>query len=211
MCCSTAEFGIADKYSSDFIRNFNTVLSTITTLLSTISKLIEDVLTKLNGLPPPSAYARLATWHVWQEKATAILNLRPPTNQGLPIEVLHPVFATFRNDVSSMRLDKWSPKVKVNIASRELCEEMACSFEDETARLTKLTELLRGFGLDMQNQYHIQGNSLHETRSARPGLHLSAGKTVLLGELKAEFENGDPYVQVSRSYQALVHNLERRG
>jgi len=34
------------------------------------------------------------------------------------------------------------------------------------------------------------------------------GKTVLLGEIRLEFETGDPYMHASCSYQALVHRLE---
>ncbi len=120
MCCSADEFGIADKYSSDTIASLNSILSHITTILSEIVVHIEAILTELGGLPEPSAYTHLATWCVWQKKATAVLNLRPRTNQGLPIETLHPVFATFLNDVRSMRLDEWAPEEDANTASIDL-------------------------------------------------------------------------------------------
>lgn len=210
MCCPVDEFGIADEYSSEEIASYNYILSLITNLLSKIAELIEAVLIELAAFPEPSAYAHLATWRVWQKKPTAILNLRPQTSQGLPIETLHPVFATFLNDVRSMPLDKWAPANEANTASIGLCKAMADSFDNETARRTKLKQLLHSFGLHLQTEYYIPPTLPQETHSVRVGLHLSAGvgKTVLLGEIKAEFETGDPYMQVSRSYQALVHYLK---
>ena len=78
----------------------------ISKLLASVTELTKAVLAELRGLPEPSAYAHHKTWRVWQEKDTAILNLRPPTNQGLPIEILHPAFASFLHDVRSMRPDE---------------------------------------------------------------------------------------------------------
>ena len=124
------EFGIANKYSSDSITYRMSMLSGLTTLLSKIAQLIEAVLTELQVLPEPSAYAHHSTWCVWQKRHTAILNLRPEANQGLPIETLHPVFAAFLNDVRSMRPDEWAPEEDVNTASIDLCKAMADIFDN---------------------------------------------------------------------------------
>ena len=212
VCCPADEFGIADKYSSDLITTHAAVLSEITALLSKIAKLIETLLIELAGLPEPSAYAHLVTWRDWQEEPTAILNLRPPTNQGLPVETLHPVFAAFRDDIRLMRVDEWAQESDANTTSMDLCNTMANSFDNETARRTILKELLRDFSLDLTAEYYIPPTLPRETHSVRADLHLSAGtRTVLLGEIKVEFESGDPYMQVSRAYQALVHHLQEQG
>ena len=180
----------------------NAYLFHITQLLNRIITLSEAVQTETQRLPEPSAYAQHKIWSVWQEKATAILNLRPPTKEGLPIEILHPAFASFLHDVRSMPPDEWALGHEVNQVSLALCQAMALKFDNEQQRRIKLTELLRRLGLEPQTEYHIEQTLPHERHS------LSApGKTVLLGEIKSEFETGDPYMQVSRSYQALIHNL----
>ncbi len=186
------------------------ILSDITTLLSKVAQLIEAVLTKLEVPPEPSAYAHHATWRVWQKRQTAILNLRPEANQGLPIETLHPVFAAFLNDVRSMRLEEWAPEEDANTTSIDLCKAMADIFDNETAWRSMLKELLLRLGLDLQTEFYIPPTPPHETHSAQVDLHLSGGtgKTILLGDIKVEFESGDPYMLVSRSYQMLVNHLK---
>ena len=186
------------------------MLSGITTLLSKIAQVIEGVLTELEVPPEPSAYAHHATWHIWQQRRTAILNLRPEANQGLPIETLHPVFAAFLNDVRSMRLDEWAPEEDANTASIDLCKAMADSFDNKVARRTMLMEMLLRLGLHLQAEFYIEPTPPHDIHGARTDLHLSGGtgKTILLGEIKVEFESGDPYMQVSRSYQILVNHLK---
>ena len=79
----------------------------ISQLLVNIITLTEAAQAETQVLPEPSAYAQHEIWSVWQEKATAILNLRPPTKEGLPIEVFHPAFASFLHDVRSMPPDEW--------------------------------------------------------------------------------------------------------
>jgi len=185
-----------------------TVVSSATSLFAKVAKLIEDALAEVRGFPEPPAYAHQEIWHVWQKKDTAILNLRPPTNRGLPIEILHPVFASFVHDVRLMHPNEWALENDANQVSIALCEAMAYNFENEGTRCAKLTDLLCHLGLRLQNEFHIARALPLETHSARPDLCLSAqGKTVLLGEIKQEFETGDPYMQTSRSYQALVHHL----
>lgn len=187
-------------------------LSAITILLAKVIKLTGDVLAELRGLPEPSAYAYCDTWRVWQKKDTAIVNLRPPTNQGLPIEVLHPAFASFLHDVRSMPPDKWTLEDDVNQVSLLLCTTMAHDLVSKNTRRTELRDHLRRLDLELQVEFYIDPTLPLETHAARSDLCLSSGQTVvLLGEVKGEFETGDPYMQVSRSYQALVHYLESQG
>ena len=126
-----------------------TNISAITPLLAEVAKLTEDVLAELRGLPPPSAFAYCNTWRVWQEKDKAILNLRPPTNQGLPIEVLHPAFASFHHDVRSMPPDMWTLESDVNQVSLSLCKTMAYDFENDNTRRTQFKNQLRKLGLEL--------------------------------------------------------------
>lgn len=206
--CRTRDF--ANEYSAAVLIPLNTRISAINKLLPKLAKLTETILVQIRGLPTPS-YAEQTTWRIWQNKDTAILNLRPPTNEGLPIETLHPAFATFVHDVKSIPLDEWVPEDDINKVSLALCQVMGHGFMDETPRRTELTKQLRSLGLGLQDEFHIERTPPLETHSVRPDLCLSVRDTaVLLGEVKSEFETGDPYMQVSRSYQALVHHLENK-
>ena len=172
-------------------------------------KLSKDIIVELHGLPEPSAYAWYITWCVWQKKETAILNLRPPTNEGLPIEVLHPAFATFVYDIKSIPPDEWTLEDDVNQVSLALCRAMARDFDSERTRRAELMKQLHPLGLGLRIEFQIEQTPPLETHSVWPDLCISDQDTiVLLGEVKSEFESGDPYMQVSRSYQALVHRLE---
>ena len=152
-------------------------------------KLSKDIIVELHGLPEPSAYARHITWRVWQKKETAILNLRPPTNEGLPIEVLHPAFATFVHDTKSIPPDEWALEDDVNQVSLALCRVMACDFDSERARCAELMKQLHPLGLGLRMEFHIEQTPPLETHSAWPGLCIADQDTiVLLGEVKSEFE-----------------------
>ena len=207
--CRTRNF--ANEYSAAVLIPLKVQICATNRLLLELAKLTETILMEVRGLPTPSSYAEQTTWRVWQDKDTAILNLRPPTNEGLPIETLHPAFATFVHDIKSIRPDEWVQENDINKVSLALCQIMGHSFTDETARRTELTKQLHSLGLGLQVECHIERTLPLETHSVRPGLSLSVrDTTVLLGEVKSEFETGDPYMQVSRSYQALVHHLENK-
>ena len=184
-------------------------VAAINPLLAEAAQLIEAILAERERLPEPSMYATHKIWYVWQKKDNAIRNLRPPTKQGLPIEVLHPAFASFLANIRSMDHDEWAREDDANQASLEICRDMAFGFENGVARRTKLVESLRHVGLGVEVDCSIPPNHKLETHSARPDLRIAAGRrTILLGDVKHEFETGDAYMQVSRSYQALVHNLQ---
>src|SRR5258706_1032130 len=86
---------IANEYSAAALDALNNRLFAINELLPKFVQLSKDTLVELQGLPEPSAYAHHKTWRVWQTKDTAILNLRPPINEGLPTKILHPAFTSF--------------------------------------------------------------------------------------------------------------------
>ena len=188
-------------------------VATITTLLAKVAELTEALQKELQSLPAPCAYAHPKTWSLWQEKDTAILNLRPPKNEGLPIEVLHPAFATFVHDIKTMQPNEWTAEVDTNKVSITLCNEMAKDFPNEPDRRTVLTDQLNRLQLALRVEYHIQKTLPMEAHSVRPDIGLQVGDmTVLLGVVKGEVgTTGDAYMHVSRSYQALVNNLEGKG
>ena len=168
-------------------------LSAIIPLLPKFAKLTEAILVEIRRLPTPSSYAEQTTWRVWQDKDTAILNLRPPTNEGLPIETLHPAFATFIHDIKSIRPDEWVRENDINRVSLALCQIMGHGFTDGAARRTELTKQLHSLGLGLQVEFHTARTPPLEAHSVRPDLSLSVrDTTVLLGEVKSEFETGDP-------------------
>ena len=196
-------------YTTAALKALRSRLSVIDRLLLKFVQVSKDTLVELNGLPEPSAYAHHITWGVWQKKETAILNLRPSTNEGLPIEVLHPAFATFVHDVRSIPPDEWALEDDVNKVALALCRAMASDFDCEHTRRAELMKQLHPLGLGLRIEFHIEKTPPLETHSVWPDLCISCqNTTVLLGEVKSEFETGDPYMQVSRSYQALVHRLE---
>jgi hypothetical protein len=100
--------------------------------------------------------------------------------------------------------DEWAPEDEVSQASLALCREMAFDFGDETARRSKLMELLRRLGLELEVEFWIPPNHKLETDNARADLLIAAGRSAdLLGVVKPEFESGGAYMQASRSYQAI--------
>ena len=216
VCYPCRTRGIANASLAAALDALNNQLFDINELLPKFVQLSKDTLVELQGLPEPSAYAHHKTWRVWQNKDTAILNLRPPTNEGLPIEILHPAFASFVYDVKSIPPDEWAVEDNINRVSMALCQAMACDFESEgeheseRTRRTELTMQLRSLGLGLlQVEFYIERTLPLETHGVQPDLYLSVrGNTVLLGEIRSEFETGDPYMHASRSYQALVHHME---
>jgi hypothetical protein len=211
VCCPPEWLGFADESSPAPVIAHRSHVALITTLLAKVAELTEAVQEELRGLPEPSAYAHHETWGVWQRKDTAILNLRPPENEGLPIEILHPAFATFVHDVKTMQSDKWTLEDDANQVSLALCSVMAYDFPDDAARRTALAYQLNRLDLALQLEYHIPHTIPIEIHSVRPDLGLQdRGMTVLLGVVKGEIGTGDAYMQASRSYQALVNSLVGR-
>ncbi|KAH7907631.1 hypothetical protein BJ138DRAFT_1104165 [Hygrophoropsis aurantiaca] len=94
-------------------------------------------------VPTPSSYARRSKWAVWQKKNTAILCLRPPEKQGLPLCLLDNVFRTFRINASAALPITFKENVTIEVA-HALCAEMGGVFEDERARSECFFKFLQG-------------------------------------------------------------------
>ncbi|CAG8601484.1 12629_t:CDS:2, partial [Acaulospora colombiana] len=111
---------------------------------------------------PPSAnsYAQSMTWPAWQKRSTAILNLRPSQNQGLPISILHNIFSGFRAFMADP-----PPKTDNLPAAYQtaynICLRMADSFSDAEARRNDFqNHLMQFFGryMHFENDFAIDPN-----------------------------------------------------
>ena len=133
------------------------------------------------------------------KKDKATLNLRPPTNQGLLIEVYHPAFASFLHDVrSSMPPDIWTLESNVNQVSLAVCSTMVYEFENENIRRTWLMVQPHKFDIELQVEFYIPPTLPLETHISQLDLRLSAEETtILLGEVKGEFETGSMYASLA--------------
>ena len=135
-------------------------------------------------------------------KEAAILNLRPPTNEGLPIEVLHPAFATFVHDVRSIPPDEWALEDDVNQVSLALCRAMARDFDSERTRRAELVKQLHPLELRLRIEFHIEQTPPLETHSARPDLCISNEDTMERSSpsLKLAIHICKPRAPIKRSY-----------
>jgi len=88
----------------------------------------------------------------------------------------------------------------MNCAAVQLCEEMASAFDDEISQRNMLRRVLEPLSLGLKYEYPINPTPPLEIHSACVGLYISNTKRpIVLGEIKNDFESGDPYMQVSRS------------
>ncbi|KAG9056127.1 hypothetical protein FS842_000266 [Serendipita sp. 407] len=95
----------------------------------------------------PSGFAK--DWHKYQteRKTDAHLCLRPPALKGLPLELLHPAFATFRQTLADtyppQKID--STVLQAANTAIELCAVMGCYYKDERDRGTAFAAALDPF------------------------------------------------------------------
>jgi hypothetical protein len=81
-------------------------------------------------------YAMHKIWRVWQRRNTAIVNLRPPTNQGLPIEVIEMVVGP------TPTIERFEPNIIVRFWGRSFgCKRALHCIEvyPESRYLTRLS------------------------------------------------------------------------
>lgn len=194
---------------------YKTVLESLKLQLGVVQQLTEELLRQLSSLPSAEEYGYQSVWSVWQKKDTAILNLRPPNNMCLPLTVLHPAFARLMQTVYHVREPTpGTPASVVYISALQvafaLCEHMAEPFEEDESRCRDLCHQLRGLLGSSLRKYSLNIESNHplETVPSKADLYVEKnGFITALGIVKGEFESGDPYMSVSRAYQALVHRM----
>jgi hypothetical protein len=160
---------------------------------------------------PPSAghFAKSNEWIKWQiNPATAMLNLRPSNNLGLPLATLHPIFARFNAALQQSLPDHSDTYIAYRTAFR-LCIDMATNFDTEVARRnafeTCVKPLFPGYSFVHKVALEPAENSTREYHTSRADVLVYRYQRPVMGaEFKAEF-TGDAYMQVSRIYQILVN------
>jgi hypothetical protein len=167
-------------------------------------KLYEELLENKTYPPSASEYAKPKIWSAWQQKSTAILNLRPSDKQGLPLAILHPIFTRFRVTVQQQPLTAVALRIAYN-----LCIEMANSFKDEKARRDAFETCIKPFFRGYKFEHEIIVESTFERHDSRVDLLISLNEhPVLGGENKNEFTTGDAYMKISRVYQTWINHLK---
>jgi len=133
----------------------------------------------------------------------------------LPLTVLHPAFARLLKSVNhapepgpaTRASDVYISALRVAFA---LCEHMPEPYAEDESRCRDLCHHLRGLlGSSLRtHSLHIESNHPLEAIPSKADLYVEKnGLITALGIVKGEFESGDPYMSVSRAYQALVHKL----
>jgi hypothetical protein len=148
-------------------------------------------------MPSPSVFAK--DWVEAQNGPHAILCLRPPARQGLPLVTLHRAFLFFVNEFK-----KPLPMTEVDAlkAAVRLCTAMAKPYESEPERRD-------AFNLAL-DPYIPRGSWLPQiSLGDQPGMTGQLDGALegypLLREDREEIgSNGDPHMKIARGFQAYV-------
>jgi hypothetical protein len=130
-----------------------------------------------------------------------MLCLRPVEKRGLPVYLLHRAFLVFRTQCRQPLPDKPEAAEAMRTATL-LCSRMGNAFPTEDARSLAFGDTFQAFFSNWQPEVKMNINdgtvSDYVDRALRS--RRSGGIILVLGEDKLEFDTGDPYMQVSRSY-----------
>ncbi|CAG8678193.1 5647_t:CDS:2, partial [Acaulospora colombiana] len=184
--------------------NYGFSVQSVNDQLEKVANVYKEMLEDEQYPPSASHYATPAVWAKWQGKETAILNLRPSTNQGLPLSTLNLIFSRFY-----ATFEQQPSEVVAMQVAHNLCVTMASSFKDERARGGAFVDCVRPMfnGYDFRTE--VEMNSSLERHSSKAGLVLVHGiREVLGGEYKLECGTGDAYMQISRVYQTWINHLK---
>lgn len=180
----------------------------VKTRLKTLYDLYKELLAADNSPPSASHYAKPGVWLEWQKKPTAILNMRPSFNQGLPISVLHPIFARFRATLQHPSPDTTDPLI--HHVAFDLCTKMADAYGDERARLAEFEKCIKPLFPErtrtlprwtFQKEVYVQ--SQRELHASKAGLLIFYDSIPVIG-IEAKLEHGDAYMQLSRLFQTWI-------
>ena len=143
----------------------------------------EELKNRLSQLPPPSDMARYFTQ---SSENFIFLNKRPAVAQGLPTELLHPVFGQFLDDCTTLL-----PTPDDVLFAHKVSTSMAGYFKGEDDRTDCLLRLFREH-LKIDIGY-VQGKAITDgTWQTGPQFEFMAMNI----EVKKEIgSSGDPYIQ----------------
>jgi hypothetical protein len=145
-------------------------------LVDAVAKLYKELLEEETYPPSASEYAKPKIWPQWQQRSTAILNLRPSDKQGLPLSILHPVFARFRVTVQQ------EPRTGIALhTAYNLCIEMANSFENEKARREEFETCIKPFFPGYKFEHEVVVGSRFERCDSTVNLLMTRNENPVLG------------------------------
>ncbi|KAG8906705.1 hypothetical protein FRB99_006303 [Tulasnella sp. 403] len=147
----------------------------------------------------PSSFCR-GEW-VGQQKRPAFINcLRPRERSGLPLKLLHPMFAKFSALIEGDPNYSDPKFILAEQVATELCHEMPQNFGSEDFRLKKFSSIV----LPLFDEIGTLDRTAIGACQADFGLKIRGIGLVLVGEGRNEPGGGagDPYMQVAASYDA---------
>ncbi|KAG8817439.1 hypothetical protein FRC17_011233 [Serendipita sp. 399] len=160
----------------------------------------EVVLTK-QAMPTPSAFGKRNVWPKAQEGPDAILCLRPPDKQGLPLILLHSAFLTFVNELDRPLSPADAPVLKI---SRELCKEMAKPYDEDTnSRTDAFNEAIRPVFPTYDWLFEFSLGSQPGSSGKLDGA-LSDFRILRVDKAELGSNTSDPYMQLARGFQAFI-------
>ncbi|PVG02992.1 hypothetical protein CPB86DRAFT_696255 [Serendipita vermifera] len=149
----------------------------------------------------PSKFAKSSGWVTVQHGPAGIDCMRPPERTGLPIALLHSVFANFIHVINQ----PMPSKIEFTDAYKtawQLCQTMPHHFKDEKQRKTSFEETISLF---LYNEFP-EFTQKRLGQAEPDGLMLAPdGSVVCIMEIKHEPGSaGDVYMQSSCSYDAIA-------
>jgi hypothetical protein len=168
---------------------------------------------------PPSDYAK--EWPKYQKKANpdAHLCLRPPELKGLPLEILHPAFITFKKCLSEPfppeDISTESIVINAGRAADSLCNVMGRDYATEllrgTAFKTALNDIFPSQG--WKSEYMCARPLVTKTHASLDGVYIDRSKPTprirLIRQDKPDKGyTSQPWVQVVHDYRWLILRSE---
>ena len=171
--------------------------------MGTLNGTTLDIKATLTSKPPPSEYANAKSWVDLQNLRNPMLCMRPVKCRGLPISLLHSVFARYLS-LSKDPLPATRPARVALQAARALCNTMGNYFVKESVRRRAFLETIQP--LFSRWVMTMEATSESESEGATPSTQTDTiisinGTTIVLTGIKSGKKNGDAYMQASRAYE----------
>ncbi|PVF96185.1 hypothetical protein CPB86DRAFT_816556 [Serendipita vermifera] len=171
---------------------------------------LPDIKDTLLRKPPPSEYAIARNWADLQQLPNPMLCMRPVECRGLPIFLLHSVFAQYCSLSKKMLPATREAGIALQVA-RTLCNTMGNYFDGESPRRTAFIQAIEPlFSRWMTiNEATAQGIKA-STRTDASILEKEKGVVMVLTEIKNGKVTGDAYMQASRGYEINTETLKEK-
>ncbi|CAG8692906.1 4756_t:CDS:2, partial [Acaulospora colombiana] len=167
---------------------------------------IQKARQRLPGIkPPPPEYATARNWADSQQLLNPMLCMRPVKCRGLPIFLLHGVFAQYLSLGKQPLPVTREARIALQVA-RTLCNTMGDYFDEESTRKTTLFRTIKPLFARWMAGNGIMSQETTETE----GAILERGIPMVLTEIKNGKESGDAYMQASRRYEVHTEALREQ-